>query len=1607
MGENGSAWEKAGVEKRKHSRKRVVSIAASVLALVLLILVLFAPKIASPIARGMVASKGSEAIPGSIDVRGLSLSWLGPQRVSGLTLDDPEGERIAAVDVAVEAGLLGLLFGNRDLGTITVSGRVDLEEDETGELNLLRAVSSDEPAAEPGGGGLPPSLRAVVVLDAVEVSYAGRALAERGVAAMTLGPVDGRAEIAPGQDVTASLTGIVGGRAAGGDAFRSGTVSMTASIAGLIAADGSIDAESAAIEATVRTEDLDPALADRLVDAPVAFAEAFGSPVRASVNANGTLSAPGAVFEIASANISAGGAVDLQDSMIVSREPIVVSASSAALEAIDPAWLAEVTGGTLDVHAMPSLGLQISGVRVPTGGGSLAAASGEATAELGAMEATVSVGEGAERETRRITAAPATLRIGTEALGDGARVDGSMAFTVDGRAGGTLGVDIAATQLLDEGGAFRADGLPVLRGSLGLDGVDTGVLEPFVAAAGVSLAREVGPTLSLGVDLEPQAGGAITLINGRVASANVNGALNLALEGTVLSAGDPGGQIRVASVGPLLTRMFDGQGVVVREGAAVEMTLVTLGVDLAGALSGAGMTASDVDASGEFILGPTSGGVLVEGVERAFSIEQVGAFIEMAGSRGAVQARLTTGGTFDGRPAGQVAVELRAADMIGEGGAFGLPSAIAGRAEFIGVSTAIIEPFLDAETPRPTDFIGPTVDFVLGAAPAVDGKTKLTAALTSDQLTGDGAFLFSRRAFEVDPEEGFTLVHSGLAAALAGMIDTGEAVRLRETGATAEIHVSRLIVPLDEQTRSMRLGEMDLAARAEVRTLFLDPAASGETVEVRSVVINSRLKPGEPASVMLRPTLYSGRDRLQGEGTFTVPGLMAALGGTGGLDLGSLGPSGSIAFEQVPAAILAQGLAMANLEGLDTDALARDIAGETFGVTLGVRPEGGAVRATVVAAGDRLTLDAHAVVAETLQEAGGTGEIKLSQPGAVSLMRFALPEMADTVSVVGTTGLRIRGSLSPDGVLTGEAQVPAMTLRGLDEQDLRIGIDGSFGMNRQEGAADAGAAAGGPMTMKLNATIDDAATRAGVATVSADLVRGADQAITGTVGARGLRMAWADRLLGTEDLYTGLLGETVGFSGDLTQAGSTTALTATIDAPTLRDASALSVQMNGGAVSLDKPFRAVWRGDRAWLNARLARTLAEQAPVFDEDLDVDVRLRALALPGREASGAPFALDLITRVDRLDLTMPGGETRAYRQVQLVARNGDDPTGVSVVARGDVRIGDAEPVRAIDLTADIHDLTEGGVLTPERAYANISGRLEHVPTSLIDALAGSNGWMTRMLGDEVSVDRLEVERAPLEGGTVALDLSSPASSAKVSGSFRDAEEDGSLVEGFFVLDEGGYVELSRFEESFTKDLFNVVPIFGEFERSPDSDRPSRIEIRSGRVPLSGAIEDVRFDLLTDLGTMQYGLSGPLEQVLERTGQRSFGRVGGKIDPFDVRMSGGVISYENLVVPLGEFAFASRGDVDIVRGVKDLLVQMPLGAFLVEALNLQGPAAALLDKGAVVPMQNAGALDAKQWKPDFSQAIRPGNLLEGTLKEGLKDLLKRRPGAGDSGGGGGGGG
>jgi len=120
---------------------RLAIIVISLILALVAVAIIAAPKIASRIASGALASIAGDALGGTADAH-VSLGWRSGARVDSLIVRDDAGRELANLTIDTHLTLLDALRWNGDAGAITVSGAIVLTEDA-----LTKATDS------PRGGG--------------------------------------------------------------------------------------------------------------------------------------------------------------------------------------------------------------------------------------------------------------------------------------------------------------------------------------------------------------------------------------------------------------------------------------------------------------------------------------------------------------------------------------------------------------------------------------------------------------------------------------------------------------------------------------------------------------------------------------------------------------------------------------------------------------------------------------------------------------------------------------------------------------------------------------------------------------------------------------------------------------------------------------------------------------------------------------------------------------------------------------------------------------------------------------------------------------------------------------------------------------------------------------------------------------------------------------------------------------------------------------------------------------------------------------------------------------------------------------------------------------
>ena len=345
---------------RRKRRGRKLLIALGLLLVLLVVGVLALPIIGGAVAPGIIASRGSAAIAGRVEVDSVGLSWTGTQRVRGVRLYDPEGVLVAELDVSAGAGLLALAGGSRDLGTIELSGVIKADRNEAGQPRFMNAIASSAPAPTGAGGtgssggsggagsaSLPDSLAAKLNITQLRVEEGSDTL-------MTL---TGEASVATGQPITLALRPAFSGQ---------GTGMVDATITGLIGADGVIDVNAANVQAKANFADVPTSLAQAFNPSETDLVALLGDRFSADLLANGSLETMDASLSMASAGVNGGFAINIRDRVATRTgdSSLRVSGERAA-RAIPALRRALVEGDSIRFSEWPDATLTISQLRVP------------------------------------------------------------------------------------------------------------------------------------------------------------------------------------------------------------------------------------------------------------------------------------------------------------------------------------------------------------------------------------------------------------------------------------------------------------------------------------------------------------------------------------------------------------------------------------------------------------------------------------------------------------------------------------------------------------------------------------------------------------------------------------------------------------------------------------------------------------------------------------------------------------------------------------------------------------------------------------------------------------------------------------------------------------------------------------------------------------------------------------------------------------------------------------------------------------------------------------------------------------------------------------------
>ncbi len=977
-----------------------------------------------------------------------------------------------------------------------------------------------------------------------------------------------------------------------------------------------------------------------------------------------------------------------------------------------------------------------------------------------------------------------------------------------------------------------------------------------------------------------------------------------------------------------------------------------------------------------------------------------------------VSVRATGAATLDGRPAGNLAVDVQASGLLDDKGApRGLPSAMNGRAEIKGLATAILAPFVKG---APLDLerdIGPALN-VLFQAQSQNDETGLTLAMEAANLALKAAAATDGKRLRTTGDGVEATIRNASPVLAAALKDAGVSVRggaLRATVSNLDLALGGPIAP----------DRIRADARVEAAPMSL-AVNEQERIDLSTLTATASLAPGEPA----RATLAS--EALYGGAPFEVGADMAVanlFGKDGKVNAMAARPVGVIRVNNAPSALL-------NLAGQTPEiALARDLIGRSMTLTVNAAEgKGGTDIVADLKAGGLTTNASAGLTPERVELRGVTGSAVLSPALLGRIIETYAKDLKQRPTLaqptplnfeVGPMAIPLKGGKADMANATpikAKATLAApLAMRGLDlggERTADIGVRGL--------AVEAAwsLAENGPKEGNVRAQVFDPRGDAPVALLLARANLSRKGAPEVAVDLAEIDTGRLDETLGMPGLTSLSLGSPAALTATLRPLGADGAQQAEVGVKSPRLTTAAAVEVRKDRAVLTKPMDVSWAIDKRWASRYLTPSEGGRPPAvaLSADAPLTVRVDRLAIATGEGSGplragvfeiaAKASLQNVALVTAENLPMKIGAAEATIRTVGVAAT-DQALGFDVSLRGvsgPEGQGDAGEMKASGTVGRFADAS--GKPLPESAEVTLDadGRL---PTALVDALGGGGDKINELLGTTTQV-KAQARGLSKNGGTL---------SATVGAARADAAVEGRIENGVFRSSKPITATVREITPRLSQlTIEQALPLFTKFEKRRE-DGPARLTVTDLALPIKpeiaskpgGPPDEVDLRKLNglirlELGPVRYDsgdlLSGMLNLKSLVPDVKEKGSMFNRFPPLEVRVTNGVAEYDRTVFPVGEFTIETRGKVDLAAKQMDLIVYVPLVGVADEFLGVFRSVPGL-NNSANVPFRVKGPFGKAVPVPAPDLILKdalgdvkkdPEKVIE-DIGKGIEDLIKRR--------------
>ncbi|GAB5497481.1 MAG: hypothetical protein Phyf2KO_25610 [Phycisphaerales bacterium] len=1572
-------------KRGRRGRKRFVFGTLSVVILLLLVLL---PQVVGVFGKGMIESRASDAIGADVRIERLGLSWFGSQEFGSVRLVDGSLREAADIDVRVERSLVGLVTNWKNLGRVVVGGSVTLDRTEGPLADLLKGETSQIESSD-GPAQLPSGLKAELVLDGLGVRYIddnGRDLRANSLA--------GTVDFAVGEDITIDLKA----RVSSGDGIES-DFSIDAEVSGLTDTSGRITAESASASGSVQTAgDGSPIEMILLRELGIDSAR-LEMDFEGSVNRGTTRvlhESQGAGVDLTASYRRVDGAysveVERESSLQFSHE--VLRAVVPGIPELAATRYELESGRVVSLGELPDAAIRVTDFRfdVPTVGG----------VDLNTLAADLTL------ETSEFTGRldedswfvePLTLGLSTRGVERGIGAQAVTTAQLDGRPAGVFVLNAEAPGLFGEAGAPPASMDEIVErlvsglvGVIEINNVETAlaesVLGPVARRAGIVLEQDLGESVDLELSLSSYAGR-----NARfwLTSDNLNASAGFVIEDGVLRSDDV--RADAQSLVPLISRQLGADHVWLDSGGGAELWIRDLVIDLDRLNGDIGSVLSALSGVMELRIQPILGQVMDRGELMELSTDASAVTVDLSDIANGASVAAGLALRVDSRPAGSLNVSVRISGLLDDDGLLvpGLPK-IDGEVTLRDALTSLAQPYVVSSGLVLREDIGPKLTLITQASVDSDDTVSVTGTVRAERLIGSAKFEIKDRVLSsVDQGLSLELLHAGeaLTRVLGGGVTApqGGGIRLNSkdlvlAGSEDGVDWSRSRVSIDVGASGVTVVD---AEENQYKIDRLDAGAAFGSGSDGVFSLNAVVhRAGEPVLLAGQMTLY---DLITG--SRITP------------DSVRLGGQVDVTGFQIAAATDA-----VDLGGSDVRAFAAEVFGRLLDASLVADESTGGV--TVSIKGDRLTgvVDAALAGGDLRIESGRfTSEISEEVIEQIQIrsaqaagsteptgLRFTEPARAELtigkvqllsgwsfdpsgIADIGLTasgqveGIRLaRGDSIVEsgavgvGVLTAEGRLPIGGILGNEQAEASLVLSadllsGESALGTLSGGLDVSFEGGKPSgRFRGDLSVDD------VDSGLVDEVFKLDGVVAGTTGAR----AGADvRMSGRVD-NTGL----VALEGSVS-----------LQSPRLSTESPAKVVVDESSVTLAEPVRIDWL-----VETDIATHLILQQPI-----------------GAERVFAAEAVDSVLEINELVLGRAGNFIRpdifridaSYETAVFTARviqeEDDSETGVDYVYRdntfrihGDAGLlqlsGVANPADGVSepviLDIEIRDFADvDGNFSLESASVAIDLDVQDSPTAIYDALLRQDGLMAEVLGPRLSL-RAEADMLTRDTGVLTLDLDSTRARGDLVGK---------MFEGRFIATEPAQLVVNEVRPELGAYLSRAIPVIGTISKAPE-DGPAIMTLQTLEIPMLrdsdyNRIQGLSLEATIDLGLARFETSSVFVGVVKAVQQRSEGGLGRRMEPIEITVNSGNVTYPRTKVPIGEFTIESEGRYNLITGDMDIVTFVPVGAMSEESLGelktglttALGRFVPVFESATMVPWRTTGLPGNRETKPDIDMLLK----------------------------------